>query len=59
MAANTFSRSERPTVTQRSSARNRHWPFRCCSSPYTDMDRQFRYGLELMLTGLGLRTTAR
>ena len=26
---------------------------------YTDMDRQFRYGLDLMLTGLGLRTTAR
>ena len=22
---------------------------------YTDMDRQFRYGLDLMLTGLGLR----
>ena len=27
--------SERPVaVTQRSSARYRHWPFRCCSSPY-------------------------
>ena len=27
---------------------------------YTDMDRQFRYGLDLMLTGLGLRqSTAR
>jgi AcrR family transcriptional regulator len=25
---------------------------------YTDMDRQFRYGLDLMLTGLGLRTSA-
>jgi AcrR family transcriptional regulator len=25
---------------------------------YTDMDRQFRYGLDLMLTGLGLRTPA-
>jgi TetR/AcrR family transcriptional regulator, tetracycline repressor protein len=24
---------------------------------YTDMDRQFRYGLDLMLTGLGLRTS--
>jgi hypothetical protein len=28
--------SERPVaVTQRSSARYRHWPFRCCSSPIT------------------------
>jgi TetR/AcrR family transcriptional regulator, tetracycline repressor protein len=25
---------------------------------YTDMDRQFRYGLDLMLTGLGLRKSA-
>ena len=25
---------------------------------YTDMDRQFRYGLDLMLTGLGLRRSA-
>lgn len=25
---------------------------------YTDMDRQFRYGLDLMLTGLGLSTSA-
>ena len=34
MAASTLSRSERPpTVTQLSSARYRHWPFRCCSSP--------------------------
>ena len=34
MAANTLSRSEQPVaVTQRSSARYRHWPFRCCSSP--------------------------
>src|SRR5260370_18463818 len=34
MAASTLSRSERPVaVTQRSSARYRHWPFRCCSSP--------------------------
>ena len=33
MAASALSRSERPpTVTQRSSARYRHWPFRCCSS---------------------------
>jgi hypothetical protein len=31
MAANTLSRSEQPVaVTQRSSARYRHWPFRCC-----------------------------
>src|SRR6266481_3304081 len=30
MAAGTLSRSERPpTVTQRFSARYRHWPFRC------------------------------
>src|SRR5208282_4634182 len=40
MAANTLSRSKRPVavtlaVTQRSSARYRHWPFRCCSSPVT------------------------
>src|SRR5712691_6563854 len=36
MATNTLSRSERPpTVTQRSSARYRHWPFCCCSSPET------------------------
>jgi SnoaL-like polyketide cyclase len=28
--------SERPVaVTQRSSACYRHWPFRCCSSPFT------------------------
>jgi hypothetical protein len=34
MATSTLSRSERPpTVTQLSSARYRHWPFRCCSSP--------------------------
>ena len=34
MATNPFSRSERPpTVTQRSSARYRHWPFGCCSEP--------------------------
>ena len=34
MAASTLPRSKRPpTVTQRSSARYRHWPFRCCSSP--------------------------
>ncbi len=34
MAANTLSRSEQPVaVTQRSSARYRHWPFRCCSTP--------------------------
>src|SRR6266478_5325147 len=36
MAASTHSRSERPVaVIQRSSARYRHWPFRCCSSPVT------------------------
>ena len=34
MAASTLPGSERPpTVTQLSSARYRHWPFRCCSSP--------------------------
>ena len=34
MAAGTLSRSGRPPkVTQRSSARYRRWPFRCCSSP--------------------------
>src|SRR6266550_7808339 len=38
MAASTHSRSERPVaVTQRSSARYRHWPFRCCSSPEAEL----------------------
>src|SRR6266566_599075 len=40
MAASTHSRSERPVaVIQRSSARYRHWPFRCCSSPAATLER--------------------
>ena len=36
MAANTLSGSEQPVaVTQPSSARYRHWPFRCCPRPDT------------------------
>jgi len=40
MATSTLSRSERPpTVTQRFSARYRHWPFRCCFCPDAARER--------------------
>ena len=51
MAASTLPISEWPAaVTQRSSARYRHWPFRCCSSPVSDEGYRRLIGAQLNVT---------